>query len=158
MKTTNWQTKALTLFIAAAACMSLMIACGNGAAKDECSKVGANLEEGEQSMTATAEKIHEVRLKHEAEFERFPGYIGIAEGHLINDDWSRDLSRSGIIVVVDREVDRSTFSVVDQSTLPVDERIPSCIEGVIVLVVGNPGARVPRGGGPITPTTEVSDE
>ena len=155
MKTTHWQTKALTLFIAAAACMSIMTACEYGAGQSECSITGADLEEGEQkqSMTATRtitpEHIHEVRLKHAERFERFPGYIGIAEGHLVNEDYSRDPSRSGIIIVVDEEV--------DQSSLPVDERIPSCLEGVIVQIVVDIGARVPRGG-PITPTTEANHE
>ena len=114
-------------------------------------------------MTATnvitPERIHEVRLRYEAEFERFPGYIRTLERPLINDDWSVDTSRSGIIVVVDREVDTNTPPLVDQSTLPVDERIPSCIEGVFVQVVVDPKeGKTPRGHGPFTPTPEVNNE
>ena len=135
MKTTNWQTKALTLFIAGI-CMLMVSACEHDIAEKPLAKIGtdystcgANLEEGEQSMTTTTddrgERIHEVRLKYDALFWRQPNVHSVSEG-IFYDENGKMMEMGGIVIRVSAKV--------DQSTLPPEDRIPACLEGVPVQI------------------------
>ena len=145
MKTTNWQTKALTLFITAVA-LWLVTACRDLGTNNEVplakdtteqatetnydySMCGENFEEGDGSMTITdgnrGERIHEVRLKYDALFWRQPNVHAVGEGTFYDDN-GRMTEVGGIIVHVSTKV--------DQSTLPPEDRVPECLEGVPVQI------------------------
>ena len=91
----------------------------------------------EVAMTATPEitpeRIHEVRLKYDDLFWRQPNVHGVGEGLLRNQNG--DLTETwGIIISVTKKV--------DQSTLPAEDRIPDCLEGVPVQVIEEGGWRL----------------
>ena len=98
--------------------------------KDYC---GANALVEEENMAEipenTPERIHEVRLKYDDLFWRQPNVFGVGEGLFMYE--SGELNEtSGIVVSVTEKV--------DQSTLPPEDRIPDCLEGVPVYVVVEP--------------------
>ena len=76
--------------------------------------------------TPTDEYIHEVRLKYDPLFWRQPNVFGVGEGYLGdgNGGWTETV---GINIRVTKKV--------DQSTLPLEDRIPDCLEGVPVQIV-----------------------
>ena len=114
----------------AAACQGYEEPCGPGPILSE--------KEGDTttpSGTRTPEKVHEVRLKYQPLFRRQPNYAQVSEGLFFHRNWDpvidRDGNRvSGIIVTVDGDP-------VDQETLPQEDRIPDCLEGVPVQIVGS---------------------
>ena len=89
----------------------------------------ANTQKGETTMNTinqnTAARRHEVRLKYDPLFWRQPNVFAVSEGFLANEDggW---LDTRGINVRVTRKV--------DQSTLPPEDRIPDCLEGIPVKI------------------------
>ena len=95
---------------------------------------GASSLEREEGMTTTPEitdeYIHEVRLKYDPLFWRQPNVFAVSEGFL-RDGRGGWLETSGINVKVTRQV--------DQSTLPPEDRIPDCLEGVPVRITEGSG-------------------
>ena len=78
----------------------------------------------------TPERRHEVRLKYDALFWRQPNVYAVSEGYLRTGggEW---LETKGINVKVTEKV--------DQSTLPLADRIPVCLEGIPVKITEEPG-------------------
>ena len=74
----------------------------------------------------TDEYIHEVRLKYDPLFWRQPNVFGVGEGFLRDENGDRT-ETVGINIRVTKKV--------DQSTLPPEDRIPDCLEGVPVQIV-----------------------
>ena len=74
----------------------------------------------------TRERRHEVRLKYDPLFWRQPNVFGVGEG-IFTDEHGGLLKTRGIVVSVTRKV--------DQSTLPPEDRIPDCLEGIPVQVI-----------------------
>ena len=81
-------------------------------------------------MTATPEiteeRILEVRDKYRSLFRRQPNYHGNGPSDLRDENGERTETRGIIIYVTEK---------VDQSTLPVEDRIPDCLEDVPVQIV-----------------------
>ena len=77
----------------------------------------------------TPERRHEVRLKYDALFWRQPNVYAVSEGFLRTGGggW---LETKGINVQVTVKV--------DQSTLPLADRIPVCLEGIPVKLTEEP--------------------
>ena len=74
----------------------------------------------------TDEYIHKIRVKYDPLFWRQPNVTGVGEGYFREDgEWTET---SGIIVSV------AVGKKVDQSTLPPEDRIPDCLEGVPVQI------------------------
>ena len=98
--------------------------------KDYC---GTNSLMEEENMAETTEitdeYIHEVRLKYDPLFWRQPNVHRVGEGYFKdeNGEW---IETSGIVVSVTKKVDRSA--------LPLEDRIPDCLEGVSVQVIEEP--------------------
>ena len=82
-------------------------------------------EEGVDVDVTSDEHIHDVRLRHDSLFWRQPNVRTVGEG-LLADDNGVYSDTGGIIVKV--------WERVDQNTLPEEDRIPSCIEGVPVQI------------------------
>ena len=72
-------------------------------------------------------RIHEVRLKYDPLFWRQPNVVSVGEGLL--EDENRDATKTTGIVVGVSEIRT------DQSTLPAEDRIPDCLEGVPVQII-----------------------
>ena len=128
----------LALLGLAAMALSLLAACGDGAYKNPC---GTNslAEEGNIAMTTESqddrrERIHKVRLKYDPLFWRQPNVFGVGEG-LFRDENGELTGGVGIVIRVDKKV--------DQSTLPPEDRIPDCLEGVPVQIKEADRQRVP---------------
>ncbi len=89
----------------------------------------ANSQEGETTMNTTnpntPERRHEVRLKYDPLFWRQPNVWAVGEGFLA-DEHGGWLDTKGINIRVTRKV--------DQSTLPPEDRIPDCLEGIPVKI------------------------
>ncbi len=75
--------------------------------------------------TPTDERIHEVRLKYDPLFWRQPNVHAVGEG-LFSDGKGGWTETVGIVIDVTEKV--------DQSTLPAEDRIPECLEGVPVQI------------------------
>ena len=90
----------------------------------------ANSKEGDNTMTTTnqntAARRHEVRLKYDPLFWRQPNVHGVGEG-FFGDGHGGRLKTKGIVISVTRKV--------DQSTLPPEDRIPDCLDGIPVQVI-----------------------
>ena len=90
----------------------------------------ANSQKGETTMNTTnrntRERRHEVRLKYDPLFWRQPNVFAVGEG-IFTDEEGGLLKISGIVVHVTRKV--------DQSTLPPEDRIPDCLEGIPVQII-----------------------
>ncbi len=137
----------LPVIVCFAAVLWLAAACGDGADKesssgkeetgtttaehmdedDPCEAISP-AEEGSMATTPeiTDERIHEVRLKYDNLFWRQPNVFGVGEGYFKdeNGEWTET---SGIIIRVTEKV--------DQSTLPPEDRIPDCLEGIPVQII-----------------------
>ncbi len=125
----------LPVFLICAAALWLAAACGG--APEPCrgapNQQISILEEGRMTTphaTPTDERIHEVRLKYDPLFGRQPYYGGVGEG-LFRDENGEWTGTVGIIVHVAKKV--------DQNTLPPEDRIPDCLEGVPVQILEEPG-------------------
>ena len=77
------------------------------------------------SETPTPEKIIEVRDKYQPLFRRQPNYVGSGAPTDIDRNGNEVL---GITVRVNADP-------VDQDTLPPEDRIPDCLEGVPVQII-----------------------
>ena len=112
-------------------------------------KCGANSPEMEEKMGTTPEsraaRRHEVRLKYEPLFLRQPYFNGLGEGTFKdeNGEWT---DVHGIKVFV--------YKKVDQSTLPPEDRIPDCLEGVPVQILEEGGGIIIEPGAPPLSTEE----
>ena len=73
----------------------------------------------------TDERIHEVRLKYDPLFWRQPNVFSVSEGYFKDENGERT-EEVGIVIRVDKKV--------DQSTLPPEDRIPDCLEGIPVQI------------------------
>ena len=126
----------MPVLICFVAVLWLAVACGGGAAefrdfeKEPCE---ASLSPKEGNMTTTpentAERIHEVRLKYDLLFKRQPNVAAINEGFIMDENGSFT-ETVGIVIDVSEKV--------DQSTLPPEDRIPDCLEGVPVQIQVGP--------------------
>ncbi len=121
----------LSVLVCCAAGLWLMAACGDGAYEYEypCGALSST-EKGNMQMTTedtinTSERIHEVRLKYDDLFWRQPNVHAVGEG-FFSDEEGGYTETDGIVVTVTKKV--------DQSTLPVADRIPDCLEGVPVQI------------------------
>ena len=155
MKTQNWQTKALTLFIAAAA-LWLATACGEPASIEEEISVYMRVMPKEKCPDDINDLNQSVDWKMERAFEvirRNDGWLHAQEevGHLyvgvmaVEPDKTLRMfglldqyfsSRSSHVVVIEVWF---AEDYVDQSTLPPEERIPHCLEGFPVHFLTNQG-------------------
>ena len=129
MQTHNRYMNIIAIVIAAV-CLSLATACGGGATKDDISACGDNTEEVEETnMTTrianTPEHVHEVRLKYDDLFWRQPNVFAVSEG-LLMDEKDELAQTVGIIIRVTEKV--------QQGSLPVEDRLPNCLEGVPVQI------------------------
>ena len=123
----------LAVIICCAAALWLSAACGDGAFKDPSTLCETNSSAEEGTVTTTPEnpddrraRIHEVRLKYDPLFWRQPNVVSVGEGLL--EDENRDATKTtGIVVGVSERT--------DQSTLPAEDRIPDCLEGVPVQII-----------------------
>ena len=74
---------------------------------------------------ADVERAESIRHKYEDMFWRQPNIYGTAIG-IIFDESGEFTDRAGFIITVTKKV--------DQSTLPPEDRIPDCLEGVPVQI------------------------
>ncbi len=82
---------------------------------------------GESAPDITGERIVEVFDKHRSLFERQPGYNAYVAGiHLLDENWERS-DVLGLEILVER--------VLDQGTLPPEDRIPDCLDGVPIQII-----------------------
>ncbi len=128
----DWGLSWFTLF----ACAVVLWLAGGfaGCAADPC---GANLREvlmiGENTLTV--ERMTEVRDKYLPLLERYPNYVGSGVGRFRDENGELTGGR-GIVISVLEEV--------DPSTLPPEDRIPDCLEGIPVqLEVSGPFELIP---------------
>ena len=175
MKTHNWQTKALTLFIAAAV-LCLISACRDA---DIDENTGTEYTDPER-ITPSIPCGSQVRLRESVEFRRLPDDASMAQRGLAAIAREKRLSgRRGFIEAILDEyedllhwhsigspdgegvihgwgvasiwndngelTDKQVIEIrvtkyVDQSTLPPEEQIPECIDGVEVHIEVSPGA------------------
>ena len=133
MPTKRSSFRLLPVIICFAAVLGLSAACGDGAFKDPSTLCETNSSAEEGTVTTAPEnpddrraRIHEVRLKYDPLFWRQPNVVSVGEGLL--EDENRDATKTtGIVVGVSERT--------DQSTLPAEDRIPSCLEGVPVQII-----------------------
>ena len=95
--------------------------------RDAPNQQNLSLEEGNMTTphaTPTADRIHEVRLKYAPLFWRQPNVHGVGEGYFRK----KGVSTETVGIVID------VTNKVDQSTLPPEDRIPDCLEGVPVQI------------------------
>ncbi len=85
---------------------------------------------GRSPVVLTFERIHEIRQKYDDLFWRQPNVISVGEGRFRDADGEPCIGpgrKTGIIVRVTAKV--------NQSTLPVADRIPTTLEGVPVQIL-----------------------
>ena len=87
------------------------------------------IENSGTNIQPSQERIHEIRLKYDDLFWRQPNVWGVGEG-AISDDEFNYLGWDGIVISVSEKV--------DQSTLPPEDRVPDCLEGVPVHIEERP--------------------
>ncbi len=111
------------LAVCFAAVLLLVLACVGSEFKDPSTLCAA--EEGTMTATSeiTAEYSLEVVEKHVDLFKRQPNYWGVGPANLLDKN-GKETGIRGIIISVTEKV--------DQSTLPAEDRIPDCLEGVPV--------------------------
>ena len=143
MKFHNWQTIALTLFIAAVA-LWLATACANGDSTIESQSIPATTATStqtatlepipipckEDTMALTAAQQEAFINKHSDLLVRQPNGMGFGYGKL----WT---VQNGEVVELKNEDGTNKYGLniqvstkVDQSTLPESNRIPDCLDGV----------------------------
>ncbi len=128
----DWGLSWFTLF----ACAVVLWLAGGfaGCAADPC---GANLREalmiGENMLTE--ERMTEVWDKYRPLFERYPTYQGGGVSDIRDENGERTEVR-GLVI--------SVYEEVDPSTLPPEDRIPDCLEGIPVqFLVEGPFELIP---------------
>ena len=133
MPTKRSSFRLLTVIICFVAAVWMAAACGDGAFKDPSTLCETNSSAEEGTVTTTPEnpddrraRVHEARLKYDPLFWRQPNVVSVGEGLL--EDENRDATKTtGIVVGVSEKT--------DQSTLPAEDRIPDCLEGVPVQII-----------------------
>ena len=133
MQTRRSLLRLLPVIICFVAAVWMVAACGDAAFKDPSTLCETNSSAEEGTVTTTPEnpddrraRIHEVRLKYDPLFWRQPNVVSVSEGLL--EDENRDATKTtGIVVGVSEKT--------DQSTLPAEDRIPDCLEGVPVQII-----------------------
>ena len=140
-------TRILPVLICSAAILWLLAACsdadhnlsGPPMAQEE--TVCMTTDDTQQSapVVLTPERIHEVRVKYNDLFWRQPNVWGVGEGQGVGEGPGYDAqtgwsTTSGIVV--------SVTTKVAQSTLPTADRIPSCLEGVPVMIEELPAPKI----------------
>ena len=125
MGTRQSSFRLLSVLICAAALL-LLAACLGGLAESQTKQPAPEYWEpcGEQTPV-TPDLIHAVRLVNRGLFRRQPNVWGVGEGIFSNENGER-LDTIGIIVIVTEKV--------DQDTLPPEDRIPGCLNGVPVQI------------------------
>ena len=92
--------------------------------EEPCEITVKELEPGTPEYLAEQERIEEIMERHLPMFQRQPGFVGIR----VTGEWTEDFWDTfgllGINILVVKDL--------DQTTLPVADRIPDCIEGVPV--------------------------
>ena len=84
------------------------------------------------------ERVHRVRLRYDDLFWRQPGVHSVGEGYFRDENGDRiEPEVWGIIIRVTEKV--------GQSTLPSEDRIPDCLEGVPVQILEEPPERLLSG-------------
>ena len=130
MHTKKTPFRLLTALVCFAAVLWLAAACGDGEFKDPSTLCGPNSSAEEETMTATPEITHEyileVRDKYRPLFKRQPNYHGNGPGNIRDENGERTKTMGITIYVTEK---------VDQSTLPPEDRIPDCLEGVPVQII-----------------------
>ena len=120
----------ITLIICLTAIFLLAACSGDSEFKDPSTLCETESSGKEESMTAnpeiTYERILEVRDKYRDLFKRQPTYHGNGPGNL-EDENGQETEVKGITIFVTKKV--------DQSTLPAEDRIPDCLEGVPVQIL-----------------------
>ena len=126
----------LPVLIGCVAILWLAAACGDGVAEFrdfEEEPCEASLSPKEGNMTTETEspedrgeRIHNVRLRYDDLFWRQPNVRGVSEG-FITDENGSITEIWGILIDVTEKV--------DQNTLPPENRIPDCLEGVPVQML-----------------------
>ena len=132
MPTKRSSSRLLAVIICFVAAVWMAAACGDAAFKDPSTLCETN-SSAEGTVTTTPEnrddrraRVHEVRLKYDPLFWRQPNVVSVGEGLL--EDENRDATKTtGIVVGVSEKT--------DQSTLPAEDRIPDCLEGVPVQII-----------------------
>ena len=140
MPTKRSSFRLLAVIICFVAAVWMAAACQDAASYEEPCGPGPILPEEEGDLTTpsgtpTPEKIIEVRDKYQPLFRRQPNFALVSEGLFFHRNLDPVIDRkgnrvSGIIVTVDGDP-------VDQETLPQEDRIPDCLEGVPVQIVGS---------------------
>ena len=127
----------LAVIICFVAAVWMATACGNcTTVYEENPCVTSSLVE-EGTVTATPEntnkRVLEVRDKHFDLLRRQPNFLGISTRYLEDENGEKTQIRGIILAVTEK---------VDQSTLPVEDRVPTCLEGVPVQIVEEPPDRL----------------
>ena len=89
-----------------------------------CPSEGENMNEEKVTVERAVERAKVVLDKHRERFLRQPNLVRFGFGHLRDTDGNFIRDEIGIFIGVSERV--------DQSTLPEEDRIPSCIDGVPV--------------------------
>ena len=133
MPTKRSSSRLLAVIICFVAAVWLAAACGDGAFKDPSTLCETNSSAEEGTVTTTPEnpddrraRVHEVRLKYDPLFWRQPNIVSVGEG-LLRDENGELTETAGIVVGVSEKT--------DQRTLPAEDRIPDCLEGVPVQII-----------------------
>ena len=136
-----YNRKALPTLITVIICLAavfLLVACsGDSEFKDPSTLCEANTSGKEETMIATPEityeRIIEVRNKYRPLIRRQPNYHGSGPANLLDEN-GEETETMGITIRVTEKV--------DQSTLPAEDRIPDCLEGVPVQIVERAPAKL----------------
>ena len=92
-----------------------------------------------KEIEITHERVKEVIAKHRALLRRQPNQYGFGGGEsMLNEHTGETLERAGIVVYVTDKV--------DQSTLPEEDRIQDCLDGVPMWIIEAPNT-LDLGGG-----------
>ena len=122
----------LVLIVTCAAILGSTAACGEKTCGEFSIVKGADMTP--EIYDADVERARAIRHKYEDIFWRQPNVHGTGIG-IIEDENGNATDRAGFRITVTEKV--------DQSTLPPEDRIPDCLEGVPVQIRGAPAGRLP---------------
>ena len=94
---------------------------------------------------AETERATAIRPKYEDLFWRQPNVHGVGVG-VIEDENGEDTGQTGFVISVTEKV--------DQSTLPPEDRIPDCLEGIPAQIIEELRLELPSGMLPLANTEE----
>ena len=121
------------LVVSCATVLALTAACGESPC-GEFSTVKETEMTTPEDYEADVERARAIRHKYEDLFWRQPNVHGTGIG-IVVDENGNDTDRAGFIITVTKKV--------DQGTLPPEDRIPDCLEGVPVQIEEAPVAPLP---------------